>query len=456
MLAAITFIFAVVIFLILVNGVYVAAEFATVSSSRPRLAQLADEGNPHAQYMLRVTESPHALDTYIAACQLGITLSSLILGFFGQSQIIKLFEPYFSRLDEFTQVAARSAAATVILLTLTMLQVVLGELMPKNIGIQFPERLALATAPVMRWSVLLFHPLILLFNGSGRLLLRLLGRPAVAESARIHTPEEILILVEESSAGGLLDPDERRLLVNTLQLRNLTARKVMIPRTHMLAASVDEPCDRLLHLLAASPYSRLPLYEETIDSIVGVIHVKDLLIAHHAHRAHGTNGGAAISARTLMHPVLHVPDSAPVETVMDTMQRRHVHMAIVVDEYGGTAGMITFEDLVEEIIGEFQDEFDQENPPIELRPNNRLRVRGDVQLTDLNETLDFDFPTDVADTIGGLVFSTIGQIPNAGDIAVVGGLPIRVDRVVNNSVASVSFPVTAEQAERIRRLAGEI
>ena len=456
MLGAIAFVLIVVIFLILVNGVYVAAEFATVSSRRPRLAQLADEGNAQALYMLRVIESPHALDTYIAACQLGITVSSLILGFFGQSQIIRLFEPQFARLDEFAQVAARSATATAILLSLTILQVVLGELMPKNIGIQFPERLALATAPIMRWSVLLFHPLIVLFNGSGRLLLRLAGRKAVAEGAHIHTPEEILILVEESSAGGVLDADERRLLVNTLQLRTLTARKVMIPRTHILAASVDEPCDRLLTLLANSPYSRLPLYEETIDSIIGMIHVKDLLRAVYAADTAEGETSRPPSARLLLHPVLHVPDSAPVEIVMDTMQRRRVNLAVVVDEYGGTAGMITFEDLVEEIIGEFEDEFDQEDPPIELRSNNRLRVRGDVQLTDLNEALDLEFPTDEVDTIGGLVFSTVGRIPTAGDIAVVNGLPIRVDRIVNNSVGAVSFPVTAAQAARIKQLAGEL
>ncbi|HXF60649.1 MAG TPA: CNNM domain-containing protein, partial [Caldilineaceae bacterium] len=239
MLTTIAIIITVVLLLILVNGVYVAAEFSTVSARRPRLAQLADEGSSAARYILDVVESPRKLDTYIAACQLGITLSSLVLGYYGQDRIMALLEPQLAQAAPATQAAITSIAATAILLILTISQVILGELMPKNLGVQYPERLALATMPIMRWSVLLFQPLIWLFNGSGRLLLRLLGREAVGEPAHIHSPEEIMILVEESSAGGVLDAEERRLLVNTLQLRNLTARKVMIPRNHMLAAPVD-------------------------------------------------------------------------------------------------------------------------------------------------------------------------------------------------------------------------
>lgn len=454
MLASITIVAAVVLLLIFINAFYVAGEFATVSARRPRLAQMADEGSRTAQYMLGLIETPHHLDTYIAACQLGITLSSLVLGFYGQSQIIALFAPRLNTMDPVTQTAVTSILSTVILLTLTILQVILGELMPKNVAVQYPERLALLTAPLMRWSIVLFRPLIWLFNGSGRFVLHLLGRESVAEQAHLHSPEEILILVEESSAGGVLDSEERRLLVNTLQLRNLTARRVMIPRNHMLAAPVDKSCKELFELLANSPYSRLPLYETTIDTIVGVVHLKDLLQAY--RREQRADGAAPCTAQEVMRGVLHVPDSALVEEVMETMQRQRYKLAVVVDEYGGTAGMITIEDLVEEIIGEFQDEFDIENPPLEIRPNNRLRVRGDVLLDDLNEFLDQPLPTGDINTIGGLVLATLGRIPRAGDIAQVGELPIRVDRVVNNSVMAVSFPVQAEQAARLRELARDL
>ena len=442
-------VFAVVIVLVGINGLYVAAEFSAVSARRPRLAQLADEGNSLARYMLDIIESPHALDTYIAACQLGITVSSLILGFYGQSEILALVQPQLDRLPPGLQLAATTASTIIILLLLTIFQVVLGELMPKNVGVQYPEQLATATAPAMRWSLAFFRPLIWFFNGSGRFFLRLMGRSLADEHTHLHSPEEILILVEESGAGGVLDPEERRLLVNTLQLRKLTARKVMIPRTHMITAPVDKTCDELFSLLATSPYSRLPLYEESVDAIVGVIHLKDLLQVVY-ERELGQVGVPELTPHQLMHPVIHIPDSAPVEEVMAAMQRERVNIAVVVNEYGGTAGMITFEDLVEEIFGEFQDEFDVENPPLELRPNNRVRVRADLLIEDLNAALDLQLPTDQVDTVGGLVLATLGQVPRPGDIALVNELPLRVDRMIGNSPAAISFPVTRDQAVSLR------
>jgi CBS domain containing-hemolysin-like protein len=344
----------------------------------------------------------------------------------------------------------RSGATTATLLGLTIFQVILGELMPKNVGVQHPEQLAIATAPIMRWSVAVFRPLIWIFNGSGRALLRLLGRDAVGEPSHLHSPEEILILVEESGAGGVLDEEERRLLVNTLHLRKLRARQVMIPRTHMLAAPIITPLDELFETLATSPYSRLPLFEASVDAIVGVIHLKDLICAVHGSQDHLSQGKP--TPRDLMHEVVHVPEAAPVEEVMAIMQAGRVNIAIVVNEYGGTAGMVAFEDLVEEIFGEFQDEYDVENPPLELRPNNRLRVRGDVLIEDVNTALALDLPTDSVDTIGGLVVAKLQRLPRPGDIAMFDELPVRVDRVVANSVAAVSFPLTADQALQLRRL----
>ena len=418
---------AVVTLLTLGTGLYVAAEFSTVSASRARLAQLANGGNRLAARILGIVESPHKLDTYIAACQIGITVTSLTVGYYGRSRLLALLEPQLQHLDPSAQLLASSVSAAVILLFLTVVQVILGELVPKNIGVQYPERLSVLTAPPMRWSVIAFGPLIWLFNGSGRLILRLIGSSVIAEHAHVHSPEEIVMIVEESTAGGVFDAEERRLLVNTLQLRNLTARKVMIPRNYMLAASVDESCEELFQLLANSPYSRLPLYEQTIDSIVGVLHLKDLLQAYY-HGVLSTEASMkTCRPREMMHPMIHVPETAEVAEIMDQMQREHHNLAIVVDEYGGTAGMITFEDLVEEIIGEFQDEFDTENPPLELRPNQRVRVRGDVLLDDLNEFLDLTLSAEDVDTIGGLVLQRLGRIPDAGETVEFEDITIRVD-----------------------------
>lgn len=443
---------AVITLLIAINGFYVAAEFSTVSAQRSRLSQMADEANIGAQRMLAIVEDAHKLDVYIAACQLGITLSSLILGVYGQARLVAWLAPYLDQLDGSAQLVAQSLSATLILMLLTILQVVFGELMPKNVGLRYPERLAILTEPLMSLSVKFFQPLIWLFNGSGQLILRLFGMNAVAEHVHIHSPEEIVLMVEESSAGGMLDREERRLLVNTLQLRNVTARRVMLPRNRMLAAPVDTSCIELFHLLAESPYSRLPLYGETIDEIIGIVHLRDLILSYelpHQERHNEANLNGTLSAREILHGVEFVPDSMLIEDVMKRMQLAHTNVAIVVDEYGGTAGMITFEDLIEEIIGEFEDEFDAENPPLRVEANNRMRVRGDVLIDDLNDLLSIFLPSDEVDTIGGLVTSTLGRIPTPGEEITVAETTLHVEKMDQNSVIEVSLALSPEQLTQL-------
>ncbi len=441
---------AVLVLLIAVNGFYVAAEFSTVSAQRSRLSRLADQGNRGAKRILGVVEDAHKLDAYIAACQLGITLSSLILGFYGQARLALWLQPVLAEWGALSVVASQSIAATIVLLVLTILQVVFGELMPKNVGLQYPERLAILASTPMDISVRLFRPLIWFFNGSGQIILRLMGTAPVAEHAHIHSPEEIMFMVEESSAGGVLDQEERRLLVNTLQLRNVTARKVMLPRNRILAAPVDSPCATLYATLSASPYSRLLLYEETIDMIVGLVHLRDLMLIHYAAQQERDADAMAtdqITARTanILNSIEYVPDSMLIEDVMTLMQQKRTNVAVVVDEYGGTAGMITFEDLVEEIIGEFQDEFDAEDPPLSLKDGNRMFVRGDVLIDDLNELLGLYLPTEDVDTLGGLVTSELGSIPTTGQEVEVGGSTLRVETMDQNSVVEISLELTPEQ-----------
>jgi putative hemolysin len=429
--------------LIAINAFYVAAEFSVVSLRRSRLAQEAESGNANASYLLKVVGDHHSLDTYVAACQVGITVSSLALGFYGQARILALLAPVIGELNAGMRILATSITAAIILLVLTTLQVILGELLPKNVGLLHPESLALMTAPGMRWSTRVLRPLIWLFNGSGRLVLRLMGADSVAEHAHIHSSDEIEILVEESSAGGVLDADERRLLVNTLRLRNVTAQRAMIPRNSMLAGPVSASCTELLALLAESPYSRLPVYSENIDSIIGALHIKDLLCAVWAN----VDTAAADQGKLedYLRPVLFVPESADADEVMRLLQEEHQILAIVVDEYGGTAGMITLEDLIEEITGDFDDEFDVASPALELTPDNWLRVRGDVPVEDVVELLDVDFDASGVETVGGLVLSAAGRIPAAGDVVDVQGIRIRVDRVAGNRIMFVSVPLSPEQ-----------
>lgn len=432
----------ITILLIAINALYVAAEFSSVSTRRSRMSRWAAEGNPRAKAVLTVIEDPALLDRYIATCQLGITISSLLLGFFAQGQVAEFISPYLVRFGSLSEVMARSIAATIMLLVFTILQALLGELVPKNIGLQYPERLALATYLPLRWSMAFFRPLIWFFNGSGQLLMRLFRLTVDTEHTHVHAPEEILMLVEESEAGGLLDKEERRLLVNTLRLRMLPVRKVMIPRTLILAAAVDDSCDALLARVAESSFSRLLLYEETIDNVVGVIHLKDLLCLHHHSKQ--------TDVRAAMRPVQFVHESMPVEQVLTLLQRDQYYVAVVVDEFGGTSGLVTLKDLVEEIFGEFEDEFDEHVPMIRLVDEARLRVRGDVLITELNDWLNLFLPSGDVDTIGGLILSETGYVPEVGQEVQVNGIGFRVEALDRRRVSVVSLDITPQQVNKMK------
>jgi CBS domain containing-hemolysin-like protein len=433
----------VISFLILLTALYVAAEFSAVSARRPRLVQMAAEGNALARQVLPIIRDPSRLDAYIAACQVGITISSLLLGFYGQAQLTPVIAPLLTGLGRFSEPTARTLATTGMLVLLTALQMVLGELVPKAVGIQYPERLALATYIPMRWSMILFRPLIWFFNGSGRLILRVLGKSSESRHFHIHAPQEILMLVEESSAGGQLDREERRLLENSLQLRELAVRQVMVPRNRMLASPVDTPCDKLLSLLADSQYSRLPLYDGSIDNIIGIAHLKDLVCLRQLP--------GQPQMREVMRDVLFVPETMAADEVFGEMQKGHFHVAIVLDEYGGTAGLVTLEDLIEELFGELKDEFDPEAlPPVRTLPDRRVQVRGDVLVAELNELLGLFLPSEGVDTVGGLIQSQLGHIPKTNEKVQIEDLILKVDAMSGKAVAAVSLEVTPEQLQRLQ------
>jgi CBS domain containing-hemolysin-like protein len=294
----------------------------------------------------------------------------------------------------------------------------------------------------MRWSMGLFKPFIWFFNGSGQLIMRLFGKKIIAEHAHIHSPEEIVMLVEESSAGGLIQKEERRLLKNTLELREAMVRQVMIPRTQMLAAADNHTYDDLFKYLADSPFSRLPLYRGNIDNIVGVVHLKDLLCLNQQLERK--------NVADIIRPVPFIPETTPVKTVFAILQRRHLQVAIVLDEYGGTAGMVTLEDLIEEIFGEIQDEFDVYIPPFRLVSQNRLMIRGDTLVEDLNEQLELNLPVDELDTIGGLVLNAFGDVPTTGDEVEIDGGVFRVEKMRGRGITSVSLALSPEQAIKLQ------
>jgi putative hemolysin len=431
--------------LIFINAFYVAAEFSTVSSRRSKLAEMAADGNTLAQVLTPIVSDRHRLDTYVATCQIGITVSSLLLGFFGQSRLTPAVAELLGTNERMASATILLMTAALVLLLLTTLQVILGELVPKSIGIQYPERLALLTILPMRWSTILFKPLIWILNGSGRLVLHMVGftRDIQETHTHLHTPREILMLFEESNVGGKLDNEERRLLKNSLELRQVAVRQVMIPRTRMLAAPVDQPCEDLLRLLADSPYSRLPLYEGTIDNIVGIVHLKELLCLH--------LNCAERDVHKAIRPVLYVPEKTLAGSVFAMLQSNRYHIAVVLDEFGGTAGLVTLEDLIEEIFGEVQDEFDVDtSPPIRAVSREMVELRGDFLIDELNEILGLNLVSTDVDTIGGWVLTNLGHVPEIDEELDFAEINLIVQKMEGNAITAIRMKVTPEQLEQLK------
>jgi CBS domain containing-hemolysin-like protein len=426
-MSTIIFITAAVALMIFFNALYVGAEFATVSSHRTRISQMAAHGNKMAALLLPIMEKPVALDNYVAACQIGITISSLVLGAFGQNVIADYLAEPLAYLGV-NEAASQTIATITVLIFITILQVIMGELFPKSVAIQYPENMALALVVPMRISLVLFTPLIWLFNGSGSLVLRLLGKKP-HEGMQVHSPEEIELLVTESHEKGLLDDEERQMLRNAFRLRDLTARQVMVHRTRLVSAPVTSSIEEVINLAIAEGYSRIPLYGESIDDVVGFVHVKDLFRRYVDGRT---------DMKSAIREVIYVPETMPVLDVWEKLNVGGNYLAIVFDEYGGTAGIITFEDLIEEIFGELQDEFDDEMALIARDQEGRVYLRGDLLVSDVNEYLELNLP-DEADTLSGLIFSELGRPPTAGDEVVFGDIQIRVEAMADLGVSEVSL-----------------
>lgn len=447
-------IIATVAFMIFVTGLYVAAEFATVATRRTLISQLAGEGNLMAQSLLPIMENSQALDKYVAACQVGISISSLILGAYGQSAIANRLidpltllihdaSPVLARIGiqtsaDMAETAASSIAITGVLVALTVLQVILGELFPKSVAIQYPEKVALGLTLPMKWSLVVLSPFIWFFNGSGNLVLRLLGQHPNEKNAQVHSAEEIELMVTESHESGLLDDRERQLLRNAFRLRDLTARQVMVHRTRLVVAPVESTVLDVINIAIEEGFSRIPLYRETIDDIAGFVHIKDLFRLHVQNKE---------ELQPIIREVVYVPEMMQAVDVWELLNTRRKYLAVVFDEYGGTAGLITFEDLIEEIFGEVQDEFDDEMALIAQGKDGRIYLRGDLLVSDVNEYLELGLPEETADSLSGLVISELGRPPVTGDEITINQIAFRVEAMEDLGIAELSFQRLTTETE---------
>lgn len=338
----------IIVLLILLTALYVAAEFAAVGVRRSRLRRLAEDGNALAARLLPVVEDPAELDRYIAVSQIGITLSSLILGAYGQAQLAPVVAPVFESYGGMDPAAALSSAGALVLLVLTALAVILGELVPKSIALQDPTRTALLTVLPMRWSRRLFSWSIAFLNGSGMLLLRLLRVPPTGHR-HVHSPEEIELLIAESRDGGLLEPEEQVRLHRALRLGLRTAGQLMVPKERLASVDAATPFADVLHVVAASPYSRLPAYAGAPENLVGVLHTKDVVTAFIGHSRLDTSG--------LMRPIVRVRAEMAADRLLAYLREQRTHQAFVVGSSGEVLGLVTLEDVVAELLGGVADEF---------------------------------------------------------------------------------------------------
>ena len=424
--------------LIMINAVYVGAEFAAVSVRRSRVQQLASEGHPLARWLLPLIESPAALDRYIAACQIGITLSSLLLGAYAQRTIAVELAPLFGRLGGLQDIAAQSSSAAAVLLVLTVAQVIFAELVPKSLALQYPTQAALYTLLPMVPSLWLYRPFIKWLNGTGLLLLRLLGSPSQTHR-HIHSPDEIELLIADSRDGGLLEPDEHRRLQRALRLSLRQARQLMVPRPRISALDIDTPLSEVIGVVAQSPFSRLPVYRDSIDDVVGMLHTKDLVRWQ-------VSGGQEETLERLLRPIASVHESVTVDRVLRELRMRHSHQALVVDEFGGTAGLLTLEDVLSELLGDVGDEFKAGDPVAETLPDGRIRVPGAMAVDDAAALLNTRWETEAA-TVGGLITAALGHLPVPGERATVGNYEFEVERVANRALdSSLARRVAPEEA----------
>jgi len=433
------FVWVVILFLIAVNALYVAAEFATVSARRSRIRNLAEEGNGLAARLLPVLEDSHKLDTYIAASQIGITLSSLVLGAYGQATLAVQISPWFQRWGGLQETAAQSTSAVVVLVFLTVLQMVLGELVPKSLALQYPTQTALYAFLPMKWSLKLFSWFIGLLNGTGLLLLKLIGM-GQAGHRHIHSPEEIDLLIAESRKGGLLKSEEHRRLRRALRLGMKPARQLMVPRHRVAALNLEDPLGAVLWRVASSPYTRLPAYQGSIDNVIGILHTQDLVLSQ-------LRDGSISSLPNLVRPVPEVLENLTADRMLEVMRKNHSHQVIVRNELGGFVGLVSLDDVLSEILGGVTDEFKEGLSKPERLPDGRVRLPGSLRL-DQAEPWIGALGKGQSETVGGHVVEILGYFPAAGEKVSIGGLEIEIERVENRVIASLlAKPTVAQQEE---------
>ncbi len=420
--------FLVILVLVVLEGVFVAAEIALVSIRRSRVEQLIDEGSQGARRVRRLLDDP---GRFLAVAQIGLTF----LGFFASAfAAVSLVDGLAHILEGFEPLKGSAAGLALVIVTviLSLFTIVFGELVPKTLALAYPERFALTLGGPIDLLGRLFRPLVALLTGLTRAITRPFGAD-VSRAAQI-TADELKLIVERGGQQGILEAEEEQMINAVIELSESRLHEVMVPRIDMVTLAASATMDEAIDTIVQEGHSRVPVYEETVDEIVGILYAKDLLpFLKSANDPRPT-------IRSILRAPLFAPESMSIDDLLHDFQRKKVHMAIVLDEYGGTAGLVSIEDLLEEIVGEIQDEYDEEEPMIVRLSDDEIRIDGRVAVDELADL--FDMAVELEDqaeydTVGGLVFHRIGRVPLPGDHVDVDGLRLTVETTDGRRVGKV-------------------
>ena len=416
---------AIILFLVFMNGFFVAAEFAVVKIRSSRLETMIQEGNKQAKYAKKLTDH---LDASLSVTQLGITLASLGLGWIGEPAVADMLHPVIEFLGLSPEVG-HSISFVIAFSFITALHIVLGELTPKSLAIQKAESVVLGIAFPMLLFQRVMYPAVWVLNHVANWVLKKLGFEVTNEDDAAHTEAEIRILMEESHKQGYIDKTELTFVDNVFDFSDRHVREIMIPRTDMICLYLEDSFAENVDKALQERLTRYPMCIDDKDNIIGFLHIKDLLRSLYA--------GKQPDLRTLVRQAPVVPETMPISNLLKLLQKRRSQLAIVVDEYGGTAGMVTIEDIIEEIVGEIQDEFDEERPMVEKRGEATYSVDAKLLLGELNDILEMNFDVENVDTIGGWLYAQVEIPPQIGQKTTFAGDEFFVEEVDNVRITRV-------------------
>jgi CBS domain containing-hemolysin-like protein len=419
--------------LILLNAYFVAAEYGLVTARRTRIHELEQQGNKRARAVLQIVADP---PRFIAAMQLGVTATSLAIGALGEQALARVFDP----------ILASVIAFALAFLIITFLHVVVGELVPKGVALGHSETTALAVSAPVRGFFVLFKPLIWILQRSSEAILRALGLQPPGGEVDVYSEAELKMLLSRSTEEGQLEQQEQEMLYKVFDFADKEVSTVMVPRPEVVALSIDLPPEEALAAVIESPYTRYPVYRSSLDEVVGILHVRDLFSALN------DRGIAGVELEQLLRPAHIVPETKDLAALLTEFRRANQHMAIVIDEYGDLEGIVTLEDLLEEIVGEIEDEFDLPDESVERLADGRMRIDGTFPIDDFNEQFGTALPIEDYHTVGGFVFGLLGRAPERGDEVEHDGCRFKVLAVEGSRIEriEVELPPPEPGAERLQ------